>query len=194
MSIGIFTLPASRHEGVDQGLAEFIASIEATCNLGTWQRLTPETVGEVDLPLIFVPTGGTEGRFLDLYDRLPEPFLLLTSGLHNSLAASLEILSYLRQQGKRAEVLHGSAVEIAERIRDLDRIFSARRRMNGMRVGVIGEPSDWLISSHVNPYLAQEKLGVEIVPIAMDELIRAIRRQPERLDPPAHLKVGTFDP
>ncbi len=194
MSIGIFTLPASRHEGVDQGLAEFIRSVEAGCGLGAWQRITPETMEAVDLPLIFVPTGGTEGRFLDLYPRLPEPYLLLTSGAHNSLAASLEILSYLRQQGKRAEVLHGSIEEIAGRIRDLDRIFRAKRRLQGMRVGLVGEPSDWLIASFVDPVLARQTLGVEIVPIKMDELMRAIDDQPLRPETPSGVSFGTFDP
>lgn len=194
MSIGLFSLPASRHEGVDQSLTEFVTSVEASCNMGTWQRLTLETVSQVDLPLILVPTGGTEGRFLELYQRLPEPYLLLTNGLNNSLAAALEILTYLRQHGMRAEVLHGSASEIAQRIRELDRILGAKRRLRGLRVGVIGEPSDWLIASQVDPDQARQTLGVEIVPIAMAELLQAFQRQPERPDIPIGLRSEVFDP
>ena len=58
--------------------------------------------GSHSLSLIYVRTGGTEGIFKKLLPELLEksgraPFYLLTSGKSNSLAASMEILSYLRQ-------------------------------------------------------------------------------------------------
>ena len=70
------------------------------------------TYGSHSLELIYVRTGGTEGIFkglLPLLQRVSDqPFYLLTSGKSNSLAASMEILSYLRQREIKGEILHGS--------------------------------------------------------------------------------------
>ena len=70
--------------------------------------------GTGDLDLIYVRTGGTEGLFrqlmLELVQKSESPFYLLASDKSNSLAASLEILSYLRQQGLQGEILHGPKV------------------------------------------------------------------------------------
>ena len=41
--------------------------------------------------LCFIATGGTEEIFKDYVGALPHPILLLSDGLHNSFAASLEI-------------------------------------------------------------------------------------------------------
>mgnify|MGYP003301395200 CR=1 FL=1 len=50
---------------------------------------------DCDLKLIFIESGGSEGLFLDGFKLLKAPYYLLTSGDNNSLAASLEILTYL---------------------------------------------------------------------------------------------------
>ncbi|MBO7076983.1 MAG: hypothetical protein J6W01_01910, partial [Bacteroidales bacterium] len=76
------------------------------------------------LDLIYVRTGGAEGIFKQLLPGLlargVKRFLLLTSGQSNSLAASLEILSYLQQQGLQGEVLHGSTDYLRRRIQALE--------------------------------------------------------------------------
>ena len=89
-------------------------------------------------------------------------YYLLTSGKSNSLAASLEILSYLRQQGLRGEVLHGNNTYVASRIQTLAAVQEARARLKDMRIGVIGQPSDWLIASHMDPMALLDKLGVRM--------------------------------
>ena len=47
----------------------------------------------------FIATGGTEEVFKGFVDVIPRPVLLLSDGLHNSLAASFEIKTYLSQLG-----------------------------------------------------------------------------------------------
>ena len=51
--------------------------------------------------------------------------------------------------------------------------------MKGCRLGIIGQPSDWLISSTVEPTIVKERLGIEQVEIPMNELLRAIEEIPE---------------
>ena len=127
------------------------------------------------LDLIYVRTGGAEGIFKHL---LPEMlargidrYYLLTSGKSNSLAASLEILSYLRQQGLKGEVLHGSETYLRERVHAIEQVQEARLRLRDKRIGVIGQPSDWLIASHADPMAVLDRLGVRMVEIPMEELL-----------------------
>ena len=140
--------------------------------------------GSAPLNLIYVRTGGAEGIFRSLLPGLLEKgvkvFYLLTSGKSNSLAASLEILSYLRQQGLRGEVLHGSDEYLRGRIALLQKVESARRTLSGTRIGVIGQPSDWLISSTWDPAALQSKLGLTLDHIPMDALLDAFLQEQGR--------------
>ena len=64
--------------------------------------------------IIYVRTGGTEGIFRQLFEGHEGARVrLLTSGQSNSLAASMEIVSWLNQQGLGGEIIHGSVKEIA---------------------------------------------------------------------------------
>ena len=134
------------------------------------------------LDLIYVRTGGAEGIFKQLLPGLLERgakrFLLLTSGQSNSLAASLEILSYLQQHGLQGEVLHGSADYLRRRIQALEAVAVAREKLRGTRLGVVGAPSDWLIASQADAGALSEKLGLVRLDIPMEELLAEIERAP----------------
>ena len=133
--------------------------------------------------IIYVRTGGTEGIFKSIFRPDGRPIRLLTSGKSNSLAASMEILSYLNQRGYPAEILHGNAEEIARRLiagftpvtSSHTRAYDFGKVLEGKRVGVIGRPSDWLISSDVDYSVAKEKLGVELVDVSIEELENCAR-------------------
>ena len=140
--------------------------------------------GSHSLSLIYVRTGGTEGIFKKLLPELLEksgraPFYLLTSGKSNSLAASMEILSYLRQNNLKGEIIHGNADYIAKRIMLLAKVGEARRLLQGCRLGVIGQPSDWLISSQADYAEVKRRLGIELVDIPMQTLLDILAVTPE---------------
>lgn len=122
--------------------------------------------------LIFVRTGGTENIFLEKYAEITSfegKIRLLTSGENNSLAASMEIASWLKNEGRDVEILHGTAEEIGRRLSP-DRGDAAIDRLRGLRFGIIGKPSDWLISSGTDYKLLKEKLGIETVEIPISEI------------------------
>lgn len=153
--------------------------------------------GSHTLDLIYVRTGGAEGIFKSLLPEMlakgVDRYYLLTSGKSNSLAASLEILSYLRQQGLQGEVLHGSDAYVAERIRVLEKVQDARARLKDMRIGVIGQPSDWLIASQADPMALVDRLGIRMVEVPMEELLMEIGRAegspaPEEQEMPAKVR------
>ena len=132
--------------------------------------------GTYGLSLIYVRTGGAEGIFRQLLPEMlargTERYYLLTSGKSNSLAASLEILSYLKQQGLKGEVLHGSAEYLRSRIEAVSKAIEARAYMKDLRIGVIGQPSDWLIASKASPTAILDKLGLRLTEVPMEELLK----------------------
>ena len=174
---GLFTLTSGLHSEVmpDASEERFIREIAAAGADFDFCGEDFSRYGSHDAELIYVRTGGTENAFKAVFPRLAGPVRLLTSGASNSLAASMEILSFLRQQGREGEILHGSAAYIAERIAALSRAARARRRLQGSLAGVIGRPSDWLIASDPDREAVRDRLGIELVDIPMEELVTEIR-------------------
>ena len=143
-----------------------------------WKGADFSDFGSEPLNLIYVRTGGAEGIFQNLLPGLLEKgvkcFYLLTSGKSNSLSASLEILSYLRQQGLKGEVLHGSPEYLRGRIGLLAKVEAARRALAGKRIGILGHPSDWLISSVWDDAALQDSLGLTTEYMPMEEVLEAL--------------------
>lgn len=174
MNIAIYTITSSLHDAqtIDAATREFLGSLDIEYEL---RDNDFSDYGSHALHLIYICTGGTEGIFKPLLPQLlqqsKQPFYLLTSGKSNSLAASMEILSYLNQQGITGEIIHGSATYIHHRIKVLEQVAEARRNMQGCRLGLIGNPSDWLISSRFDHHIVKERLGIELVYIPIQELL-----------------------
>ncbi len=177
MNIAVHTLTSPLHDAaaVDTVSKGFISEIEKELGFGLDFKGEDFTdYGSHDLDLIYVRTGGTEGLFKEVFPDISGRIVLLTSGKSNSLAASMEILSYLNQHGRSGEIIHGSHQYIADRIKVLAQVEAARKSLNGSRLGVIGKPSDWLISSDADARAAKDALGIELVDIPMEELLKEI--------------------
>ena len=182
MDIAIYTLTSELHDEAAVGAVtqEFLGSLGIDYTL---KGNDYSDYGSHTLSVIYVRTGGTEGFFKRLLPQLRQqsqaPFYLLTSGKSNSLAASMEILSYLQQNYLQGEIIHGSADYIARRLQALQKVQEAKRRLNGTRYGIIGEPSDWLISSVADPKAVKTKLGIELVEVPISELLEGIDKVTE---------------
>ena len=176
--VQIFTLTSELHDeqAVNAVTKDFLESIGMEYEL---KGNDYADYGKDGLNLIYVRTGGTEGIFLrllpDLLKKSNRPFYLLTSGKSNSLAASMEILSYLRQHDLKGEIIHGSTDYIAQRIQLLAKVEEVNSKLRGVRLGIIGKPSDWLISSHADKGRVKERLGIELIDIPMQELQDAVK-------------------
>lgn len=187
MKIAIYTLTSGLHDeaAVAHVTKEFLGTlgIEYDFRGGNYADY-----GSHALDLIFVRTGGTEGLFLrllpELRQRSSRPFYLLASGQSNSLAASIEILSYLRQQGIAGEIIHGTTDYVSKRIQLLTRIGEVRSWLCGKRLGVIGQPSDWLIASQGNKDVLARQLGLQLVDVEMQQLLDEISSLPETMPDP----------
>ena len=131
-----------------------------------------------DFALLYVASGGSEGYFLEVFDQLKSRHCyILTSGDSNSLAASMEILSFLKKHGGSGEILHGDIEQVAGRICTLKNAHRAKASLKGKKLGCIGKPSDWLIASDYAPRAMMDKLGMGFVSIEMSELLAEIAKE-----------------
>lgn len=112
---------------------------------------------------VAVLTGGTEGQFLELVQNgkvsLTEPIYLLVSQQSNSLAASMEILCWINRNHGTGKILtEAPQITEEEKVEVKD------------RVGLIGRPSDWLISSTFNRETLLTHHGIEVIDIPIREV------------------------
>lgn len=125
------------------------------------------------LKLIFITSRYVEQQIVAHYEMLPHPLFLLTDGYNNSLSAVMEIKAWANSQSIKAKVLYSEDESILDEIDSIYRVHTALCRMKGCRIGVIGTPCNWLISSSVNYLLAQRRWGIEYVDISQDEVLEA---------------------
>lgn len=144
--------------------------------------------GEV---VFFIETGGTEEEFKSIFKRFKEPYFILATDANNSLPASLEIASFLRKEGKKFHLFHGHPEEVREQLKNdkfseicgKSRRFLKFDKLNHMRLGVVGKPSDWLISSDVDYKEAEDKFGVKLVDISTEEFLDQVKKTNDKIDP-----------
>ena len=140
--------------------------------------------------LCFIATGGTEEIFRDYVESIPRPVLLLSDGLHNSFAASLEIKTYLGQRGIPGTVFNapldynplffdklGQALfegHISQNADTPDPVpaFSKAvlKGFEKARIGLIGGASLWLISSGIDRAAVESRYGSKFIDIPLSEL------------------------
>ena len=123
--------------------------------------------------LIFVITGGTEQKVLNLIENKDGPILLIAHATHNSLPAALEILARLQQDDVPGKIIFlgdpedkNALNKIVKEVNHLSIIFE----MHNSRIGLIGKPSDWLVASTPDFETIKNVWGPEIVEININEI------------------------
>jgi L-fucose isomerase-like protein len=134
---------------------------------------------EYDLTINFIKSGGSEDIFAENVEYLPQPVYLLATELHNSLPASLEILSFLNAEGLDGKILHGEMEDLILEIEELAAFKKVRDDIAEARFGIIGKPSDWLIGSQVDYEHAAHHWGSEFLDIELEQVYQAL----ENVDP-----------
>lgn len=178
MKINIYPIVSALHnKNVIENNTNELLSLLKENSKHDYNIVSIDELYDADLSLILVLSGGSENEFLSNLPKLREPFYILTYGYNNSLPASLEILSYIKDNNYDGEVLHGNINYIVDRINDL---------LNRVNYGVIGNPSDWLIASEVN-YSNALKHNVNLINIDIDEVVKEYNSVTELEDLSIHL-------
>lgn len=168
IKIALLRLDSGRHDKIqfENERREFLAHLRKRFTL---IEIHPGDQAEADLQVVFIASGGSEEKFRQIYPALAKPVILLADGKHNSLPAALEISSWVRQQGEAAEIVHGDESLIAGRLRRLAGFQRTRRALAGP-IGIIGEPSDWLIASIIDRAAVKALWGTEFIDIPLEEV------------------------
>ncbi|MHB1135748.1 MAG: fucose isomerase [Coriobacteriia bacterium] len=146
------------------------------------ERLDPTRFDET-APLVYVmATGGTERALMALQDaraalRPGEPVILVAHPGNNSLPASLEVLARLQQVELPGRIVFIRGPQDEVGLDSLDAALAdvaVRMQLLDTRIGLVGEPSDWLVASSPEADVVREVWGPTVVRIGMEELEAAI--------------------
>ena len=170
--------------------AELIQRLEKECHaeiniIGDEHVETQNFASLQSLPdAVMIATGGVENLFTRLWDAIdvetmcsphrPKTVTMIADGRNNSLAAALEILTYLGNIGMEGRIVHGTNEEIVSALIETH----DRASLQG-RIGVFGQPSDWLIASGVDRNFLLQRYGIETIDIDLQRLIDGIKAIPQ---------------
>ncbi len=166
--------------------AELIQRLENECHaeISILGDEMVETVHAPSLPTlpdcVMIATGGVENLFKRVWEAIdvemmcrphrPKTVTMIADGRNNSLAASLEILTYLGNNGMEGRIVHGTNDEIVETLRATS--------LQG-RIGLFGQPSDWLIASGVDRDFLRQRYGIETIDIDLQRVKDGIKAIPQ---------------
>ena len=163
--------------------AELIQRLENECHaeisiVGDENAETP--TAQILPDAFMIATGGVENLFKRIWSSMdvemmcapsrPKTVTMIADGRNNSLAAALEILTYLGNNGMEGRIVHGTNDEIVQTLRATS--------LRG-RIGFFGQPSDWLIASSVDRDFLLQRYGIETVDIDLQRLIEGIKTIPQ---------------
>ena len=170
--------------------AELIQRLENECQaeiqiIGDENVETQNFASLQSLPnAVMIATGGVENLFKRIWATIdvemmcsphhPKTVTMIADGRNNSLAAALEILTYLGNNGAEGRIVHGTNDEIVSAILETH----GRASLQG-RIGLFGQPSDWLIASGVDRDFLRQRYGIETVDIDLQRLIDGIKTIPQ---------------
>ncbi len=164
MNINILRSSFQTDEFVWNEYAELLGRLKNEC------RAEIQINGNQMPDVVMIATGGVENMFKTLFTG-NGPVTLIADGRNNSLAAALEILTWLEGQGIEGRILHGTNDEIIATFVETQHTTS----LQGVRIGLFGQPSDWLIASGVDRNYLLEHFGVETIDIDLQRLMDGIK-------------------
>ena len=117
---------------------------------------------------IYFISGGSEREAVEKLDSTKFQILAAFGG-NNAYASASEVHAYARRQGFNTLLLSledGFSVEVLHRLRQ---VREGLGRLRGQNLGLIGEVSDWLVASSVDPVVMKDKLGIHLQQLTWDE-------------------------
>lgn len=136
-------------------------------------KLTVAKYSEKPL-LILVATGGTEQIVADLIENISLPVLLIAPNQKNAVAASLEIYSVFKHKYNILLKYVNNSKYFSIVLADFINVANAIYNINIAKVGLIGLPSDWLLTSKNLEYFGN--FNTELIYIPSEAIIEDIEK------------------
>ena len=190
MKITILRSSFQTDDFVRNEYAELLHRLENECRaeiniIGDENVETQSFASLQTLPDAFmIATGGVENLFKRIWASIDVEMMcapsrlktvtMIADGRNNSLAAALEILTFLGNNGAEGKILHGTNDEIVAAVKETRLISSLQGR-----IGLFGQPSDWLIASGVDRDFLRQRYGIETIDIDLQRLIDGIKTVPQ---------------
>jgi len=133
------------------------------------------TEGNPDV--LFFLTGGSEKSAISQVSE-GHLYLLIGSRHDNSYASATEVKAYLNEMSIPAMLLDEEETETNEILNNYLTVKQALKNLHGQKLGLIGQVSDWLISSSIPAGLLDSKLGIKLNVIPWSDLTHFSGFQP----------------
>lgn len=133
--------------------------------------ISPEnyTLTETNPDVLYFLTGGSEQSAIKQVSA-GHFYLLIASRHNNSCASATEVKAYLNDMNIQSVLLDEEEAETTALLKDFFTVKHALENLNGKKLGLIGQVSDWLISSAIPSDVLEAKLGIKLNVIPWSEL------------------------
>jgi L-fucose isomerase-like protein len=179
MKIGLISIASdlSRESQLEKVEKVYLQELKSSFAI---EKATDDRLNDYELILVLILSGGSEQKFTRIFESLncsQKPFFILSTDSDNSLPASLEILSWLREEKNylKSKIFHGTPEAIKTRLEKHLKIKQAEISFKKSRFGIIGKPSDWLIASTIDYESFANKIGGNFIQITMEEVYKRIK-------------------
>jgi L-fucose isomerase-like protein len=115
-------------------------------------------------------TGGSERIAIELVQEY-RFYLILASKDANSWASATEVKGWMNQHNISSILVNADSPDSASIVENFYHALNGIKHLHGQRLGVVGNTSDWLVSSAVSPILLQSRLGIEQVDISWSDIV-----------------------
>ncbi len=129
--------------------------------------------------VILFMSGGSERRAIDLAEA-GRPVLLLSISGNNAYAAATEVMAWMVNNDRTAmlsDAADASHSGLTERWRIAASVWY---HMKGIRAGLVGTVSEWLVASDVTAETFRKQFGVELTGIPWSSLPDFSKEEPDR--------------
>lgn len=172
--------PIHDERAVEAVATEFLKEVSGLYTKYVGKVTAPGSGIQGDLALILVATGGSERVIVDIAQEIGSAVLVAHDAM-NSFPAALEALSYLRDEGVAAFLaILGRARPVVEAA---VAAATAAATIRGAKIGVLGEPSPWLVYSGKNIKQIEKQLGLKLEVVGLEKIYDRFRSSaPAKLD------------
>lgn len=137
--------------------------------LGLFDQEQVEFVNDKPDVLMFL-SGGSERVAVNSLQEY-KFYLMFASRDNNSWASATEVKAWMNQHNISSLLIDCDDPGAQSVINEFYFARNGIRRLHGQRLGLVGNPSDWLVASTVSPFIMQTRLGIEQVDIAWNDIV-----------------------